>query len=78
MAYMAASSTNTQMRLVMGSRVGVPGGPACVHPTPYAALVNPVQSQCAMHPQLTAPRLQSRRLPGPYPATAAAQAGACP
>jgi hypothetical protein len=27
-----------------GSRVGVPGLPACAYPTPCAALVNPVQS----------------------------------
>jgi hypothetical protein len=27
-----------------GSRVGVPGLPACAYPTPYAALVNRVQS----------------------------------
>ena len=27
-----------------GSRCGVPGLPACVHPTPYAAVVNRQQS----------------------------------
>jgi hypothetical protein len=49
-----------------------------LHPTTCAALVNRVQSQYAMHPRHSLPRLQCRQRPGLFPSMPAAQGGSCP